>query len=316
MRASVLSFALYGLMITTFITTSVLLLLSFFGPTAGRGIAIAAVGTATVLAFLLDARLSRGALRRRLRRLLDEGSTPREALLRVLAGARPTLHIAVMHALAEALQERGQRDVLRVARPGFLTAIRPIDVPFDIRPLDEAHSGFELFRDDAEDASAASTGSVGARSAPDPLVARVMRNIRRQGGVWLVALLLLMALFEGYRSWLAGRVSVELLVMLVPLAIFVVVPVALELNRSEWFLAPGAIVLRGTRRGDLRVLTRAGCTLVGCRVPMMTTCFLIVADGRSVYHRSATQAELDAALRAWLSPRPPPSADQLADLGD
>lgn len=87
------------------------------------------------------------------------------------------------------------------------------------------------------------------------------------------------------------------------------------LRPEEWYIVPGALVVRSSAwnssKWQLHLLARADSVLVYWRDLRL----MAIADttGRS-FARLATPVEAETAIRAWLSPLPPPSLEQLGDL--
>lgn len=83
-------------------------------------------------------------------------------------------------------------------------------------------------------------------------------------------------------------------------------------SRGEfWFIVNAAIIVR--RRGTLAIFRRSECALI-VDYPSASAGRLLVSNGTQTRTYPVTPREATATLRAWLSPLPPPSIDQLSDL--
>ena len=146
--------------------------------------------------------------------------------------------------------------------------------------------------------------------------------ISRRLGVILVvtwilfmAVALILSVYWAMRDMLVGKVP-ELFFGIWPTAGLVIGVWLWRLwQPEEWYIVPGAVVVRSSAwnssKWQLHLLERADSVLVYWR----DLRFIAIADttGRS-FARPATPVEAEGAIRAWLSPIPPPELKQLSDL--
>lgn len=209
-------------------------------------------------------------------------------------------------AVADWMIERGERGrAVRVVRPSDPRLLPPIDKPFEPLPLEVTGP---LARHDDPTTHAA--------PARNPAFESVRRLTRSGRGFLLCFSLYLLgrACFE-----VAFR-SMPIYLPLVPLAFVAAVWLWPHRERfgefERWFVVPGGLLRQRAwpweprwrshvfRREDSAILTYA-VSGRGSR--------LAVSDGRERGYAIASQAEVDFALRAWLSPVPPPTDAMLAE---
>jgi hypothetical protein len=125
----------------------------------------------------------------------------------------------------------------------------------------------------------------------------------------------ILSVYWAIRDMLVGKVP-ELFFMLWPTLAFLIGLWLWRLWRpEEWYIVPGAVVVRSSAwnssKWQLHLLARADSVLVYWRDLRLVA----IADtrGRS-FTRHATPVEAETAIRAWLSPLPPPKLEQLSDL--
>jgi len=209
-------------------------------------------------------------------------------------------------AVADWMIERGERGrAVRVVRPSDPRLLPPIDKPFEPLPLELA--GPLANCDDP-------TGR--AVPTPNPTVAAIRRATRAgRGAVLCFALYCL-----GRACFDVAFRAMPIHLLLIPLALIAAVWLWPHRERfgeiERWFVVPGGLLRQRAwpwepgwrshvfRREDSAILTYA-VTGRGSR--------LAVSDGRERGYAIASQAEVDFALRAWLSPLPPPTDAMLVE---
>jgi len=133
--------------------------------------------------------------------------------------------------------------------------------------------------------------------------------------VFFISVMLTLSVYWAMRDMLVGKVP-ELFLALWPMTAYLI---GLWLWRlwhpEEWYIVPGAVLVRSSAwnssQWQLHLLARADSVLVYWHDLRL----IAIADtaGRS-FARPATPTEAESAIRAWLSPLPPPTLEQLSDL--
>jgi hypothetical protein len=226
-------------------------------------------------------------------------------------------------ALATYLAEGGRLGcALRFCPENVGGVVEPILLPFEPRPLDEADLALLALAEAGTEDTAGSLPAADCRSgcAGDQVFRTVRRRVRRSGGLFIACLSVLQVFSLAYQAHdfvQTGRVS-AVWVALSVLALAILLGLEAAVYRSrEWLAVPGGLVMRKARllRTRWQVLVFNQHNSVVCISPIVSSRWqLLVADGRKVHATAVTKSEAEFALRAWLSPLPPPSPDQLTDL--
>jgi hypothetical protein len=135
------------------------------------------------------------------------------------------------------------------------------------------------------------------------------------GGIALLGTLLTTA-----RDLLQGRQPVALRSMFIGLAagapIALLAVVVAGWRQERWFVVPGAILVRRSswwsQRSEISMLRREESVLMHWLDANQLA--IAAADGR-ISSTAATARMAELAIRAWLSPLPPPPIERLSDLG-
>ena len=190
----------------------------------------------------------------------------------------------------------------------------PWQTPFEPIPLRQREPALLALR--AEDAAPRSR----VREYWDRLCethghSRRQRVILVAAWVLFMAVALILSVYWALRDMLVGKVP-EMFLALWPMTAYLI---GLWLWRLwhpvEWYIVPGAVLVRSSAwnssKWQLHLLSRADSVLVYWHDLRL----LAIADtmGRS-FARPATPIESETAIRAWLSPLPPPTLEQLSDL--
>jgi hypothetical protein len=204
---------------------------------------------------------------------------------------------------------------VRIAPGDQAPPIEPISVPFEPMRLEEMVS---------VDTPSPQTGATG--ESPDaghePAAQAQPRGFRRnlllKGGWALVVLYGILWLVHAIDSLLKLRPTPRFIIWSFGLLAFVLLPVGSNwMTGREWLAVPGAIVVRQAgwlrRRWELRLFRPDNSVLLMYRL-LQHQWVLVLADGDVCESTIGTRAELESALRAWLSPLPAPSLEQLSDL--
>ena len=215
---------------------------------------------------------------------------------------------------AEAMLERGEAGtVFRLAGdPARLgDAPAPWPEPFEPIPLREHEPALTALRG----ADAALRSKISAYfewSFADSTSSRRTQII----AIVFLSFIALMSLYLMMLDLLVGQVPEMVYALWPALVLLIVFQLWLLWRPSEWFLVPGAVIVRSSRWNssrweELHLMRRADAVLV-----YWSDLRLLAIAEKSGRHfvRHATLIEAEVAIRAWLSPLPPPSVEQLGDL--
>jgi hypothetical protein len=194
----------------------------------------------------------------------------------------------------------------------------PIEVPFEPLPLDESSPAFQ---------SLASMQASGARSqnaherSPGPLgLPLAWRRRLRLGAGWVViACFAFNLVIASIKAWQIGKPTMEQMWWLgfFILMLWGVGGFGAWRSTDQWLLVPGGVVRRSAKSRSsewkLHLFTRAQAFLL-ITEGRRRNCQVCVADMQESATATLTIAEAELLLRTWLSPLPPPSAEQLTDL--
>lgn len=194
----------------------------------------------------------------------------------------------------------------------------PLSVPFEPIQIDESNIGFrQLVECDALTASVTEDATTSHSSNEPILPPAVRRNIRLGGGYLLVAWLVVILGF-GIIESISRRTPTFLLAM-AAISLFTTVFVPARSNRDlgqQWLLLPGGLLRRSARRKSaiqLDLFEAARCVMIAIQARDRNWT-LHVSDGPNIGTLRVTPFELEGVLRAWCSPIPPPTVEQLSDF--
>ncbi|HKQ46522.1 MAG TPA: hypothetical protein VJZ71_00455 [Phycisphaerae bacterium] len=199
--------------------------------------------------------------------------------------------------------------------------IDPINESFEAKLLDESDGAFEEL--DAalsgNEKRIEETAERMRQSQGDTLsLRRIKRNMKMNGGRWLVGVYLFTIFVQMIESWQQKRVTGLFLLQTTYLLLFLLVPHGMTWWKpQQWWAVPGGLVHRWSglfdRKSKVHLFNRRNsvlCVYEGWR----HTWLLAVADQTQSAMRSATVSEVNFLLHAWLSPLHPPPVEKLVDL--
>ncbi len=201
--------------------------------------------------------------------------------------------------------------VIRLCSADKLTAVHPVTVTFEPRPLNDVTAG------EFEGAPAGKTES--DDSAAEQMSLSPMSGGTRIGKSLVTAVAACVLLWMIARAIMApGGISRE---WVVTFAVIVGVSGLTWWQRRfpnpQLFLVPGGFVVRRSpwyhRRWSLHVYDRRRSVLIA-RQQLKKSWQLRVADSEAQDTIVGTEVQTTQALRAWLSPLAPPTLEQLSDL--
>lgn len=284
------------------------------------------VGAALLALFsLLSALMLRSQKRNvdRVRRALEESAgSPIETRISQILGITRSLYPQVMirKAARTLVAEGCVATAIRIASVGQATRIKPIAVPFEPRRFDELA---ELDSAESSQTKTETDNNGDARDrerAADPasIPRGIHRNLILKGGWILLAILGIHWVARAIESSQRRTITANFMLMTVAMLAFLLVPVGHScVTARQWLAVPGGIVLRKgkwlKRRWDLHLFDRRKSVLFVYRYTRRQW-VLTIADQDAYENVIGTKQELDAVLRAWLSPLPPPTLEQLSDL--
>ncbi len=238
---------------------------------------------------------------------------PAETLRRVWEAATGRSDSAGMisaeFALAAAMEGFG--GVALMPATAIPSGIEPMRVTFLPQPLNEVRSDtIEHVASETRD-----EGRVWAAARRFGMSPALRRFLKLNG---MHVLLIALGAIGAADAWYSGAIRLS------QIALFFGILVGVTYSRGasrgrDWFVVPGGLVLRSTRWLRLSATThhfdRPRSVL--CLAPTTSSkarWLVSVGDAHDSAFTHATQAEAEFLLRAWLSPLPPPSAEQLAEL--
>lgn len=323
MERSLFSNMSWGLLLLIAISAG--LFAVFVVRSGGRAQLPALIGVAILTAVLCIAYLQWIKRRQRAKALeLLDGATvePSAVAALLVAHARGIRGSTFVEVAVEQLAKGGGVGVvLRLGPPADANPIEPIDVRFEPCALNEAEDTLRMLATHTHAAATQQGGAVrpSHRSESLTLLRQVQRNLQMKGLGWLmVGIFGLNVVIAAMKSWQQWRIVWELPYWGGLMALLLFAPERGGLFRSkEWLAVPAGLVLRGgrllSRRWTVHLYERRHGVLCVYRHFRRQWGFAI-ADGVESATGFATQKEIAFLLRAWLSPLPPPTAEQLSDL--
>ena len=203
---------------------------------------------------------------------------------------------------------------IRVCLATDAAAIDPIAVPFEPQEISRANK--EWFTGNPRDPRAEPDGRGNTRDV------KRSRSRRRRAVNWVAWLGLawfgLMLAREIYRSFVMGHPTNMILLWM---GFFAIAWIGGWLYRSyrerQFFAVPGGLVQRTSQwcsaKWNVRLFDRRHSVLLVYQAHDLPW-RLFVADSDKAETFSGTEEQINAVLRAWLSPLPPPPIEQLSDL--
>lgn len=260
---------------------------------------------------------------RRFRRAIEAAQTDAAAMQIVEVRLRDALRTsgnpeAVAREVTEALLGGGFCDLTARINPGSaLGPIQPYDVAFEPRLLNEAEASLDSL--DANVSTGEGDPGPARSSAPGlPFFGALRRHMKLGLGVpiFIVVWALIPALNRGAKA--GGPDWLMLAGLVVALGVILAATGLFKTARTQSLAVPGGLVLRSFRRGDsqatLRLLERRLSVLTVCRGVGMQRWGVCVGDEHGSETLIMTRSEVDELLRAWLSPLPAPSLEQMSDF--
>ncbi len=189
---------------------------------------------------------------------------------------------------------------------------------FEPRLLDEADEAF----DDLDPISITELHKAREVTSSRPTESLLPRRLRRNLGgryAWIPFILLALSLLgTGIASYLQGRISMFFVLLLAVFAFICLVPTpSTSLRRGQWLLVPGGVLHRraGLRNRNtlLHVFDRRRSVLIATEM-RGGQFYVSVADAEQAEKTTVTKRELQALLRAWMSPLTPPRPEELSDF--
>lgn len=199
--------------------------------------------------------------------------------------------------------------IMRVGPAGAATVIRPIEVAFEPRDLN-----------DAEKTKLEADQSTGQHDGSTDSTWIWLRTIRRRAYVrplaWLGVLWIAYNVVSAsLEAWNQSRFTLPLVIWLSMLA-FVIYAWS-STTVGPWLAVPGGLVQRTARTfarsSDLHLFDRRKSVLCVYCTRRRAWAFA-VSDGSDTGAGTGTQEQVEFLLRAWLSPLEPPTVEQLSDL--
>ncbi|OWY71852.1 hypothetical protein B7486_09335 [cyanobacterium TDX16] len=284
-------------------------------------LSLAGFSIVAVVGVVLENRRKHAIRRREFRRLVWE-KKPAEA------AAYLASHISdegpnkfTMNLLAELVAHRAGVSAMRVHWTQKPTAIEPLIVSFTPASLNESDEQFVQLADATSKQESAQEKPDGdLRVAPeDSAIGRLLRrNLRLKGGRLMLGILVFNFVFAAIEAYGRWRLTFGLVMWSATIAMYLFAsPTGGPLRSKEWLIVPGGLLLRkqgkDRTKSDLDLFSPQSSMLLALQT-RKETWSVIVTDGNRKESVILTSHEADMALRAWLSPIPPPSVEKLVDL--
>lgn len=210
---------------------------------------------------------------------------------------------------------------IRIAPRGQVTPIDAISVPFEPRQLTEVaevQSAGSWQTDTHSDADGAAGSHLAGNTSPAAVPCGLRRSFILKGGWILFAIWIINWLIAVFDSFRRRRVTIHLICWTLSLLVFLLIPVGSNwLASKQWLAVPGGIVMRKgawlKRRWGIHLFDRRRSVLLMYKLHRRQWA-LVVADADACESTIGTKPELEATLRAWLSPLSPPKPEQLSEL--
>jgi membrane protein YdbS with pleckstrin-like domain len=281
-----------------------------------RWVSIGAASILVLLVIFLAVIVSfRVARARMLRAIGPHESDPQGALTAGLSTIRLGQSLQLLPLLAQRCVQNGAHNlVLRVAWQPELPPIEPLTVEFEPTPLSEADEGFLQL---ATATGAAMTAD--RRELEASLHSPEKRITRRLKQFWRVAYGVVLAnvlfwLIEVARLIHTGRLTWTLLFLTAILGTLLLAPRFQSRTRRFGTLAvPGGLIRRAHAGQKTHLFRRTSSVLIVFQYTKHQWAAAI-GDADEQFITVGTFAEIEFLQRAWLSPLPPPTAEQVNEL--
>jgi len=189
-----------------------------------------------------------------------------------------------------------------------------LTIPFEPVPLDEADAAMRVINSGREH-------NVDHTAAPHSDACsqwgRIRRNVRLRG-LLPVMLVLLGFVGQSAAAIAEGQITVSLLMAGAVVAVMVFAGTQQGwLVRRQWFVVPGGLVVRRASWRRARwtpVLFQRTDAILSVAWMSRRVWLIAVANAHDHAAFFGTACEAAFVLRAWISPLPPPSPEQLSDL--
>jgi hypothetical protein len=201
---------------------------------------------------------------------------------------------------------------IRIGPHASLEPVRPLAVQFEPMSLDETDIAFQQVSASADEPCVA---AVVDTNEDRQMLRRVQRNVRLKGGWWIAVIFGLIVAGKSFGAYRAGRVTADLIMMFGLFLAVLFVPMNFGGVASEFWAVPGGLLVRRSRwrRGLCLILFTRDCSTVCCYREYGNRWRLIASDGENIETTIGTSTEMTFALRAWYSPLPPHTIEQLSD---
>ena len=287
-------------------------------PLVSGSLAVAAIGGLSLLAFMYHSREHCAEIRKYAEK------TP-------VADVRSYI-AAIAHSVPLSADRRILKEVANALRNKHLAGVvvrlwwqsppeppgGPIDVPFEPIQLDEVDQAFFDLGESISPQSELTSGRASNHSADDQLMRR-FRRFAKMPGLLIITIGLIiqfvgfsMLLLEsGVIDWRFGLWGI--LVVMMGWIFFR----GYGVDPTLWWLVPGGLIRRTPRKRSASSevhLFHHECSVLLFRPQSKHLWTMIVSDAATFGTVLVSELEMDMALRAWLSPIPPPSVEKLVDL--
>jgi hypothetical protein len=271
--------------------------------------------------FMIGALKVRGAwFKAKLRRELRHNpphSVP--SVLRTVLPETTSFMSQLIQSTARQLAELGIKGVtIRGCEPRHAIAIEPLTVTIEPLPLDESLPTIARIASGNTDDIAHERGEANKNETNDPLLRTIKRSITLAGGKTLLIVCGVAWVFLAVASIVEWRINLGFLFLSGFFLLAIVAPFGrgAMMSSQQWLIVPGGLIgRRANYRGGWNVhLFDPRESVLAVHRIWFSQWFVSVADRES--HQSAiiTPTEVNALLRAWLSPLPPPPREQLTEL--
>lgn len=262
------------------------------------------------------------ALRADLEQALRAGCTPRAACLLLMSHKPRPAYAGLARALTRAAAAAGPCNrVICVARPEGHPDVDPFRVPFEARSVDECIPGFDELQTAGETVSSAALEPEPPSLLYAPL--RLPRWMSRNQATWggrggMITALAAMVLVVGLDFMQGSGWSHFYWFWIALIVVGFLVPVRkLRHWGQDWYVAPGAVIVRRNRpfhkAVDVQVYDRRTSVLLATAFAR-SSWQLTVASGDHVAQTTVSPPEAAFVLRAFLSPLTPPDIDEPGDF--
>ena len=290
------------------------------------------VGTAIGLPFYLFQRYARTRAQRRVVQLIE--ATPNKPIGAIIDEcikpifSRGVLGTTSIQGTIRGLSLMGKGNVtVHACRSKFMTPIHGIDIPIEPLPLDQTVPFISMLGDSEEFQADASASNLKPTTHEDErsltktdadFRRRLSRTVTLLGGWWVYGVFLAMWAIYAIKALITWQFDWMFVVWTATILIYSsgISAGGAWRPRQQWLIVPSGLVSRMANwRGawSLHLFTRENSILVTSRVATNQV-LVCVGDIDSYQWAIVTPTESRALLRAWLSPLPPPSFEQLQEL--